>query len=121
MAESERLVAAITTGLIHKTAMHEAGIPHPGHTELPADLTGAVRTCMMAPAKVVVSLVNICIRLAEVSRRLTVKRIVDTAELTVGALRRLGRRQASYIAAVGPLPPHTTFVPHVPRLRIDRV
>ncbi|MCH5374486.1 MAG: 4-hydroxythreonine-4-phosphate dehydrogenase PdxA, partial [Planctomycetes bacterium] len=40
-------VAAIATGPIHKEALRAAGVPHPGHTEILAEQTGAPRCCMM--------------------------------------------------------------------------
>ena len=40
-------VDAIATGPIHKEALHAAGVPFPGHTEILADRTKSDKTCMM--------------------------------------------------------------------------
>src|SRR5262245_23396947 len=40
-------VNAIATGPINKEALHAAGIPFPGHTEILADRTRSAKTCMM--------------------------------------------------------------------------
>lgn len=84
--------AALVTAPINKAALHLAGIPYPGHTEMLADMTGAWRYGMMlASDHLVVSLVTIHLGLAEVPGRLTTEGILDTIRLTADALRRLGK------------------------------
>ncbi len=85
-------VAAIATAPLHKEALHRAGIRHPGHTDILAELTGATRICMMLAAEeLIVSLVTIHVGLAQVPNLITTAHILDAAELTVAALRKLGR------------------------------
>jgi 4-hydroxythreonine-4-phosphate dehydrogenase len=91
-AALRRAVTAIATGPIHKEALHLAGVPFPGHTELLAALTGAKRICMMmASDKIVVSLATIHVGLAQVKALLSKVRILDAIELTADALRRIGK------------------------------
>ncbi|MCE9615449.1 MAG: 4-hydroxythreonine-4-phosphate dehydrogenase PdxA [Lentisphaerae bacterium] len=87
-------VAAMATAPIHKEALHLAGVPQPGHTEILAHLTGATNVCMMlASEEIIVSLVTIHVGLARVPRLVTAARIVEVAELTAAALRRMGRTE----------------------------
>jgi 4-hydroxythreonine-4-phosphate dehydrogenase len=87
-------VDAIATAPLHKEALHAAGIPHAGHTEILAELTGARRVCMMMASKhLTVSLVTIHVPLAIVPRLLSQERILDVIRLTDQAHRRLGREQ----------------------------
>ncbi|MCA9148798.1 MAG: 4-hydroxythreonine-4-phosphate dehydrogenase PdxA, partial [Planctomycetales bacterium] len=44
-------VAGIVTAPIHKEAFHAAGVAHPGHTELLAELTNCHRYCMMLTSR----------------------------------------------------------------------
>jgi len=46
-----RRVDAIATGPLHKEALHAAGVPFPGHTEILASRTGAPRHCMMLTSR----------------------------------------------------------------------
>ena len=76
-------VAAITTAPIHKEALHLAGIPYPGHTEILAAKTAARRTCMMLTSDAITcSLVTTHVGLVQVPKRLTTERILNCIELT---------------------------------------
>jgi 4-hydroxythreonine-4-phosphate dehydrogenase len=83
-------IDAICTLPINKESWHAAGIKYPGHTELLADLCGVNRHCMMLTSDVITaSLVTVHVGYAEVPRLLTVETILNTIELTAGALRQL--------------------------------
>lgn len=91
-AAQARRVAAMATAPLNKEALHLAGVPHPGHTEILAELTGTSRVAMMlACEELAVSLVTIHVPLAAVPGLLTTEAILDVAALTVGAMQRLGR------------------------------
>lgn len=84
--------SAMTTAPIHKEAMHLAGIPHPGHTEILAELTGAKHICMtMASDKIIVSLATIHISLSQVPAQLTTEKIYTAITLTNSTLKKLGK------------------------------
>lgn len=98
-------VAAISTAPIHKESLRLAEIPHPGHTEILAALTGAERVCMMMTSEAItVSLATIHIPVHELPERLTHKSILDAIELTFEAMRWLGK--ASPRIVVCALNPH---------------
>jgi 4-hydroxythreonine-4-phosphate dehydrogenase len=83
-------VAAIATGPVHKEALHAAGIPFPGHTEILGDRTRSARTCMMLTSDAITcALVTVHVGYREVPALLTRERILDTIELTAAALRKL--------------------------------
>jgi len=85
-------IAAMVTGPINKHALHLAGIPHPGHTEMLAALTGAPHTAMLFwSPDLVVSLATIHLPLADVPAALTTERLLDTIRLTAEACVRFGR------------------------------
>jgi len=78
---------AITTCPINKQAMHGAGYPFPGHTELLAYLAQAPSVAMMfVGPKWRVVLVTTHLPLKEVSRWITVDRILSTIRITAGGL-----------------------------------
>lgn len=82
-------VDAIVTGPVEKRALHLAGYPVPGVTELLSRLTGDTPTAMMlaaGPLRVV--LVTTHIPLREVPHRLTTDGIVAVGRLTAAALTR---------------------------------
>jgi len=98
-------VAAVTTGPISKESLHLADVPYPGHTEMLAALTGSKRFGMMlASEEIKVSLATIHVGYADVVRQLTRERIVETVELTVETLARLGHPEP--LIAVCGLNPH---------------
>lgn len=89
------LVAAVATGPIHKEALHAAGIPYPGHTEIFAARTGAARSCMMlTSSEITCSLVTTHIGYREVPGQLSTERILEVIELTAEAMRRIRGRPA---------------------------
>lgn len=82
-------VDAIVTGPISKEAIHLAGHPWPGHTELLAETFGAGEVAMMfagGPLRVI--LVTIHVALAEAIRSITARRILATCRLGSDAVRR---------------------------------
>lgn len=89
------LVAAVATGPIHKEALHAAGIPYPGHTEIFAAQTGSVRSCMMlTSSEITCSLVTTHIGYRDVPDQLSTARILEVIELTAEAMRRIRGRPA---------------------------
>ena len=98
-------MAAVATAPIHKEALHKAGVPYPGHTEIFADFAGADRACMMlASDEITTSFVTTHIGVADISTSLTEARVLEVIELTVDAMQRL-RGQSPKIAVCG-LNPH---------------
>jgi 4-hydroxythreonine-4-phosphate dehydrogenase len=97
-------VNAIATGPIHKQALHAAGIPFPGHTEILADMTKSPRTCMMLTSDAITcSLVTVHVGYREVPALLTRERIRDTIELTAAAMERLrGRKPRLTVCGLNP-------------------
>ncbi len=96
---------ALVTAPLHKEALHLAGVPHPGHTEMLAALTGTPRVAMMlACDELAVSLATIHIPLAAVPGALTTESIVEVGRLTAALMRRLGRARPRL--AVCGLNPH---------------
>ena len=85
-------IDGMVTGPINKQALHLAGCPHPGHTEMLAALTGATRTAMLFwSPDLLVSLATIHLPLADVPNVLTPHRLLDTIRLTAEACARFGR------------------------------
>ena len=94
----------IVTGPINKQALHLAGVPFPGHTEMLAALTDAPRTAMLFwSPDLVVSLATIHLPLAAVPAALTPERLLDTIRLTAEACVRFGRiNQPIAVLALNP-------------------
>jgi len=98
-------VDAITTGPIHKEALHKAGISYPGHTEILAARTGVERFCMMLTCEqITCSFVTTHVGYSEVPQLLSVERILDVIELSADAVGRLRKRQPKL--AICALNPH---------------
>lgn len=97
-------VAAVTTGPISKEALHAAGHPFPGHTEIFASRTHAARSCMMQfSGEITCTFVTTHVGYADVPRLLTQERILDVIELTAEALRRLhGRPPRLVVCGLNP-------------------
>lgn len=97
-------VDAICTGPLHKEALHAAGVPFPGHTEILAHRTGAPRHCMMLTADTITcSLVTVHVGLREVPALLSVEAITDTIELTAEAMHRVrGRAPRLLVCGLNP-------------------
>jgi 4-hydroxythreonine-4-phosphate dehydrogenase len=79
-------VEAICTAPLDKAALAAGGYPHPGHTELLADLAGTPTAMMLASDRLRVVLVTTHIPLRDVPARLTAEAIVETARLTRAGL-----------------------------------
>lgn len=98
-------VAGIVTAPIHKEALHAAGVPFPGHTEILAHETGVSNFAMMlADEKLRVILVSIHVSLAEAIRRVTIENELRTIRLAAEACRALGISKPKI--AVAGLNPH---------------
>jgi 4-hydroxythreonine-4-phosphate dehydrogenase len=98
-------VAGIVTAPIHKEALHAAGVPFPGHTEILAHETGTRDFGMMlADEKLRVILVSIHVSLAEALRRVTREAELRTIRLADQACRALGIARPRI--AVAGLNPH---------------
>jgi len=98
-------VAGLATAPLHKVALHLGGIRFPGHTEILAELTKAKSFCMMmAASEIKVSLVTTHVDIRKVPSMVTAKRVLEVIELTVRAMRHLGRKDPR-IAVCG-LNPH---------------
>lgn len=98
-------VGAIVTAPLNKESLHLAGVPHPGHTEILAALTGARRTCMMlCSEKITTSLVTTHTSMDSVPGKLRVDLILDAIRLTSETLERLRRRAPKLVVCA--LNPH---------------
>ena len=97
-------VDAICTGPLHKEALHAAGVPFPGHTEILASRTNAPRSCMMLTAEAITcSLVTVHVGYREVPALLSVRSVLDTIELTAEAMRRIrGRAPRLLVCGLNP-------------------
>lgn len=97
-------VEAVTTGPIHKEALHAAGVPYPGHTEIFTAQTAARRTCMMLTSdEITCSLVTAHAGLCDVPKLLSVDRILDVIELSDDAMARMrGRRPKLAVCGLNP-------------------
>ena len=96
---------AIVTAPIHKEALHAAGSPYPGHTEMLQALAGgpAVRM-MLANEELRTVLVTIHCSLRDAIERVTREAVLETLRITGAALRRMGIAQPRI--AVAGLNPH---------------
>ena len=98
-------VAAIVTGPINKDALHQAGVPFPGHTEMLASLTGTEAYAMMLVGPDLhVSHVSTHVSLSDAIRRVKRPRVETVIALTDAALRTEGI--TSPRIAVAGLNPH---------------
>lgn len=98
-------VKAIVTAPLNKEAMHAAGIPYPGHTEILADLTKTSDFGMMLlNDELRVILVSVHEPLAAAIRKLNIERELTTIRLAHEAVRRMG--VAAPRVAVAGLNPH---------------
>ena len=80
--------AALVTAPVHKEALSAAGVPHPGHTELLAELAGGVPVRMMlANAQLRVVLVTIHVALRRAIEQLDTAGVLDTLRITHRAAR----------------------------------
>lgn len=95
---------AIATGPINKAALQAAGIPHIGHTELLAALTGETRvTTMLATTGLRVVHVTRHVPLKDMAAYITQENVLETIRLTDEGLRRMGfSRPRLAVAALNP-------------------
>jgi 4-hydroxythreonine-4-phosphate dehydrogenase len=96
--------AAMVTAPISKSALHAAGIPFPGHTELLADRTKVSGEAMMLYHRdLAVALVTCHQSLASVPGSLTPLRIVRVGQLLHDALKRIrGRKPRLAVLGLNP-------------------
>lgn len=96
-------VGAVSTAPIHKEALHLAGVPYPGHTEIFAALSGADRACMMlASDEITTSFVTTHIGIIDVPSALTRERVLEVIELTTDAMQRLRWEWLTVVAKLAP-------------------
>lgn len=97
--------AALVTAPLHKEALHAAGCPHPGHTELLQRLSGSGSVRMMlANAELRVVLVTVHVALREAIAQITAARVHETLRIAHLALQRMGLAKPRL--AVAGLNPH---------------
>lgn len=93
-----KAVVAVATTPLNKEAMSAAGIHFPGHTEIFAHRTQAVRSCMLQYSEeITCSFVTVHIGYGEVPQHLTIERIVDTIELSAEGLARIRNRKPKIV------------------------
>ena len=98
-------VAGVVTAPIHKEALHAAGVPFPGHTELLQHLCGGVPVRMMlANDEIKTVLVTIHVSVRQAIDAINTEGVLQTIRITHNALRRWGM-QSPRIAVAG-LNPH---------------
>ena len=97
-------VDAVTTGPIHKEAIHAAGLHFPGHTEIFAALTNTERICMMLTCSdLTCSFVTTHVGYRDVPSLLSQERIGEVMQLSREALmRRHGREPKFVVCALNP-------------------
>ena len=97
-------VDAVATGPINKEALHAAGVPFPGHTEILADRTNTPRACMMLTADAITcSLVTVHVGYREVPALLTRELVRETIEVTAAAMERMrGRKPRLLVCGLNP-------------------
>lgn len=97
-------VAAVATAPVHKEALHAAGVPFPGHTEIFAAKTDARRACMMLTSdELTCGFVTTHVGYHEVPGLLSRERIRDVIELTADAVSRLrGRPPRLVVCGLNP-------------------
>jgi 4-hydroxythreonine-4-phosphate dehydrogenase len=123
--------AAVVTNPIQKNTLHQAGFPHPGHTEFLADLAGGITSVMMlASPELRVVPITIHEPIRRVPDLLTQDLIIETAKITANALRRDFGISRPRLAVAG-LNPHAgeggsigredaeIIAPAIERLRTD--
>ncbi len=84
-------IAAVVTAPIHKEALRAAGIHHPGHTEILAELAGASDVRMMlANHELRTILVTIHVSLREAIEQITLAAVAGTIAIAHTGLQKLG-------------------------------
>jgi 4-hydroxythreonine-4-phosphate dehydrogenase len=111
--------AAIVTAPVHKASLMAGGFGFPGHTEFLAHLTGAPRAVMMlAGGGLRVVPLSIHIPYKDVPARITREAIVETARITLTALRN-DFGVANPRLAIAGLNPHAGEAGEIGREEID--
>jgi 4-hydroxythreonine-4-phosphate dehydrogenase len=96
---------AVVTSAINKAALHAAGFPYDGHTELLAELCGKPKVTMMLVAgKLRICHVSTHVSLAKAIERVRPERILQVVQLAHDGVRQLGIEKP-HIAIAG-LNPH---------------
>jgi 4-hydroxythreonine-4-phosphate dehydrogenase len=96
-------VAGVVTAPINKEALHAAGVPFAGHTEMLAALCEANDVAMMLVAdRLRVSHISTHISLRRAVERVTPERITRVAGLTQAALTRMGLAARIAVAGLNP-------------------
>lgn len=99
------VIGAIVTAPLHKEALKEAGIPHPGHTEIFAQACGTADFAMMlANDELKTVLVSIHVSLKEAIELVTRERVLKTIRLAHRACQAFGIYKPR--VAVAGLNPH---------------
>src|SRR5581483_8233314 len=81
---------AIVTCPLHKEGLHAAGVPHPGHTEILAERTGAKNYAMLLHGDgVTVAHVTLHMALRDTIRHITPESVRATIDLLAGILPKL--------------------------------
>lgn len=97
-AALSQTVQGVVTGPINKAALHAAGHPWPGHTEIFAARCGDPPACMMQfSPHITCTFVTTHCGYAEVPRLLTEDRIATVLRLTVIAMQQIHRRPVKII------------------------
>jgi 4-hydroxythreonine-4-phosphate dehydrogenase len=87
-------VNAVATGPVHKEALHSAGVPFPGHTEIFTERTKSSRACMtLTCPQITCSFVTVHVGYRDVPGLLSVQRVSDVIDLTADFVRRVRRRE----------------------------
>ena len=97
-------IAGVVTAPLHKEALNQAGVKHPGHTEIFTALTRAPRSCMMLYSELLtVSMVTTHIGYHQVPGKLSIGRILNVIELTAETLGwMLGRKPRLGVCGLNP-------------------
>ncbi|MEK6684257.1 MAG: 4-hydroxythreonine-4-phosphate dehydrogenase PdxA [Nitrospirota bacterium] len=102
----DQRIAAIVTAPISKEALHAAGYPYPGHTELLAELSGAKEVGMLMVSKQLrILLATTHLAMRDLPERLTRERVLSAIRLAHTAAVRLFKIRRPRLAVTG-LNPH---------------
>jgi 4-hydroxythreonine-4-phosphate dehydrogenase len=103
--------AGVVTAPINKEALHAAGVPYAGHTEMLAALCAAKDVAMLlVSGKLWVSHVSTHVSLRQAVERVNVERIIRVAGLTHEALTAADAARAEGMDVTGPYPPDSIFL-----------
>ena len=98
-------VNAVVTAPVNKRALHLAGVPYPGQTEIFADKTNSDRVCMMMSCdEITCTMVTTHVGYRDVPRLLSINRILEVIHLSDESMQRM-RNGPARIVVCG-LNPH---------------